>query len=103
MYALPELATAVQHGINVVAVVFVDGAFGASKNDQRTRFTGRFVGTELRNPSFAQVAEVFGARGVRAEPTDVGKAVKRALEANEPTVIEVPVPTLVPPFQITPR
>ncbi len=103
MYALPELATAVQYGINVVAVVFVDGALGASKNDQRTRFTGRMVGTELHNPSFAEVARVFGARGVRVEPERLDTAVQEALEAAAPTVIEVPVPTWAPPFQIAPR
>jgi acetolactate synthase-1/2/3 large subunit len=103
MYALPELATAVQYGINVVAVVFVDGALGASKNDQRTRFKGRLVGTELHNPSFAEVARVFGARGVRVAPDRLDTALQQALEAEAPTVIEVPVPTWAPPFQITPR
>ena len=103
MYALPELATAVQYGINVVVVVFVDGALGASNNDQRTRFQGRVVGTELRNPSFAEVARVFGARGVRTEPERLDIALQEALEAQAPTVIEVPVPTWAPPFQIAPR
>ena len=102
MYALPELATAVQHGIDVVAIVFVDGAFGASKNDQRTRYAGRMVGTELHNPSFAKVAEVFGATGIRAEPSELGKAVQSVLEARRPAVIEVPIPTLPPPFQLPP-
>ncbi len=103
MYALPELATAVHYGINLVVVVFVDGALGASKNDQRTRFKGRMVGTELYNPSFAEVAQVFGARGIVAEPERLDTALQKALDDNEPTVIEVPVPTWVPPFQINPR
>jgi acetolactate synthase-1/2/3 large subunit len=103
MYALPELATAVQYGITVVAVVLVAGALGASKNDQRTRFTGRMVGTDLHNPSFAEVARVFGAWGVRAEPERLDTALQEALDAKAPTVIEVPVPTWAPPFQIAPR
>jgi acetolactate synthase-1/2/3 large subunit len=103
MYALPELATAVQYGINVVAMVFADGAFGASKNDQRTRFHGNIVGTEFHNPSFVQVAEAFGAKGIRAEPDAVGQALQEALASNRPTLIEVPMPTLPPPFQIAPR
>ncbi|MBI3326934.1 MAG: thiamine pyrophosphate-binding protein [Nitrospinae bacterium] len=103
MYALPELATAVQYGINLVAIVFADGAFGASKHDQRTRYGGKVVGTEFHNPSFAQVAEVFGAKGIRAEPDSVGRALREAIAANRPTVIEVPIPTLAPPFQIPPR
>jgi acetolactate synthase-1/2/3 large subunit len=103
MYALPDLATAVQYGINVVAIVFADGAFGASKNDQRSRYRGRVVGTEFRNPNFVQVAEAFGANGIKAEPDQVGRALREALHANRPTLIEVPIPTLAPPFQIPPR
>jgi acetolactate synthase-1/2/3 large subunit len=100
MYALGELATAVKYGINVIALVLVDNAFGASLNDQRTRFQGRVVGTELYNPSFAQVAEVFGARGIKVEAENIGKTLQEALEVNRPTVIEVPFPTLSPPFQL---
>jgi acetolactate synthase-1/2/3 large subunit len=103
MYALPELATAVQYGIKVIVVVFVDNALGASKNDQLTRYQGRVVGTELYNPSFAEVARVFGARGMRVEPERLNQAVQEALAADGPTVIEVPIPTWVPPFQIDPR
>jgi acetolactate synthase-1/2/3 large subunit len=100
MYALSDLATAVQHGINVIALVFVDNAFGASNNDQQTRFKKRIVGTELYNPNFAQVAEVFGAKGIRAEAEQVGTALQEALAAKRPTVIEVLIPTLPPPFQL---
>jgi acetolactate synthase-1/2/3 large subunit len=103
MYALPDLATAVHYGINVVAVVFADGAFGASHNDQRTRYHGRLVGTNLHNPNFVQVAEAFGAKGIRAEPDQLGTALQEAFDANRPTLIEVPIPTMEPPFQIPPR
>jgi acetolactate synthase-1/2/3 large subunit len=103
MYALPELATAVQYGINVVALVFADGAFGASNNDQRSRFHGRVVGTQIHNPNFVQVAEAFGAKGIRAAPERLAEALGEAFDANQPTLIEVPVPTMVPPFQIPPR
>jgi acetolactate synthase-1/2/3 large subunit len=103
MYGLPDLATAVQYGINVVALVFADGAFGASRNDQRTRYHGRMVGTSLHNPNFVQMAEAFGAKGIRAEPDKVAQALQEAFDANRPTLIEVPIPTLAPPFQIPPR
>lgn len=103
MYGLPELATAVKHGINVIALVFVDNAFGASLNDQRTRYQGRLIGTDLYNPSFAQVAELFGAKGIQVEPENIGKGLRQAIEAQRPTVIEVPIPTLEPPFQIRGR
>ena len=103
MYALPDLATAVKYGIAVVTVVFVDNAFGASKDDQRTRFGGRMVGTDLHNPSFTEVARVFGARGMRVEPERLDAALQETVELKGPTVIEVPIPTWTPPFQISPR
>jgi acetolactate synthase-1/2/3 large subunit len=103
MYGLPELATAVQYNLGVIVIVFVDSAFGASKNDQQHRYQGRIIGTELKNPSFVDVARAFGVRGVRIEPERLDKALEDALEAHEPAVIEVPIQTWMPPFQIAPE
>jgi acetolactate synthase-1/2/3 large subunit len=100
MYAVPELATAVQYGINVIALVFVDNAFGALLSDQKTRYRRRVIGTDLRNPSFAQLAELFGARGIKTGPDRLEWALAEARESRRPTVIEVPVATLPTPFQI---
>ena len=103
MYGLPELATAVQEGINVVALVFVDNAFGALRYNQQHNLGSRFLGTALRNPSFARVAQEFGAWGVRVTgPTEVAGALREALACGRPAVIEVPLPTLVAPFQARP-
>jgi len=100
MYAVSELATAVQEELNVVTIVFVDRAFGASLHDQQRRFGGRIVGTRLHNPDFVRLAEAFGACGVRASsPEELGRALRMALGENRPTVIEVPVPTMIAPFQ----
>jgi acetolactate synthase-1/2/3 large subunit len=63
-------------------------------------FNGRIVGTELNNPDFAKLAELFGAKGLKAEPEQLGKALDEAFEAQKPVVIEVPLPTLIAPFQI---
>lgn len=100
LYNAQELATAVKERLPVVAIVFADGAFGASKNDQRTRFGGRYLGTDLHNPDFVRLAESFGALGLRAQPQEVGQALQSALKANRPAVIEVPLPTFPPPFQM---
>lgn len=102
MYALPELATAVRYGINLVTLVFNDGAFGSTKSEQQVRYDERVVGTELNNPDFVRLAEAFGALGIKTNPENIGEALKRALEAKKPVVIEVPLPTLIPPFQIPP-
>ncbi len=92
LYNAQELATAVQYGINVVVVAFDDNAYGYSLREQRTRFGGRVLGTELHNPDFVQLACSYGADGVRVErPQDLGRVLKEALDNNRPTLIEVPV------------
>ena len=100
LYACAELATAVRYGINLVTVVFNDQAFGSTKSDQVVNFEGRIVGTEVTNPDFAGLAEVFGAKGLKAGPEQLGKALQEALNSKQPVVIEVAVPTMIAPFQI---
>jgi len=100
MYACGELATAVRYGIHLITVVFTDNAFGSTKRDQEVNFKNRVWGTELNNPDFAKFAELFGAKGMKAKPDQLGRALAEALEAKQPVVIEVPVPTMTAPFQI---
>ncbi|MCX5907539.1 MAG: thiamine pyrophosphate-binding protein, partial [Deltaproteobacteria bacterium] len=102
MYALPELATAVRYGINLITLVFNDQAFGSTKSEQQVHYQGRVVGTELTNPDFSKLAELFGARGIKANPENLDQALREALPENRPVVIEVAIPTLIPPFQIPP-
>ena len=103
MYGLPDLATAVQEGINSVTVVFNDGALGASLRDQQVRYRGRVIGTRLQNPNFAATAEAFGAVGVRLEHYDqLGNALGDALKLDEPVIIDCPIESWTPPFQIAP-
>jgi acetolactate synthase-1/2/3 large subunit len=103
LYASSELATAVQEGINTVTLVFNNGMLGASHSDQERRYGGRVIGTELHNPDFAQLAEVYGAMGIKlASHQELGEALRSALSAQRPVVIEIPIPNLRPPFQIPP-
>ena len=95
-----ELATAVQHGINVVVVVFNDNAYGNVLRDQVNRFDGRIYGAALHNPDFVKLAEAYGARGVRAEGAgQLESALREALAIDAPTLIEVPVQAMPTPFE----
>jgi thiamine pyrophosphate-dependent acetolactate synthase large subunit-like protein len=90
MFGIGELATAVQHDLGVVAVVFNNGAFGNVLLDQQRLYEGREVGARLRNPDFAAVAEAFGAAGYRAgSPQALQAALTKALADGRPAVIEV--------------
>ena len=102
MFGIPDLATAVQENANLVALVFNNSAFGASRADQSSRFDGRLYGTALHNPDFVKMAESFGARGMKvSDPaTELGGVLRDALKADGPVIVEVTMPILDPPFQI---
>ncbi|MBW2427034.1 MAG: hypothetical protein JRG86_22515, partial [Deltaproteobacteria bacterium] len=99
LFAASELATAVQHDIAAVTVVFNDGAYGNSNRDQRERFAGREIGTLLRNPDFAALAHSFGADGTRISGIEqLGDALREAIAGGRPALIECPIDRLPSPF-----
>ena len=100
MYNIQELSTAARFGINAVAVVFNNHAYGASMWDQTHQYGNRFIGTDLNNPDFLKVAEAFGVQGMKAEPNNIGDALQQAFAANAPVLLEVELPNMMPPFQI---
>jgi len=88
--SLTEVMTAVRENIPAVAVVFDNGQWGAEKRNQIDYFDSRFLGTELSNPNFAEVAKAMGAEGITVEHEDqVGDALQTAIAANRPTVINL--------------
>jgi len=88
--SLAEVMTAVKEKIPAVAVVFNNGQWGAEKKNQIDYFDSRFVGTNLANPDFSEVARVMGAEGYRVEHEDeVSDALKAALKSGKPAVVEI--------------
>jgi acetolactate synthase-1/2/3 large subunit len=100
LYMASEMSTAAAHGIGAVAVVFNNSAFGASNWDQTHRFGERYLGTELQNPDFVKLAEAHGVRAESTDPDGLGPALRRALDADAPALVEVKLPNMMPPFQI---
>src|SRR5947208_3406744 len=99
MYNVQEMSTAVKYGINVVAVVFNDAAYGNVPRDLDEAWGGAWE-ADFRNPDFMKLADAYGVAGLRVEkPTEVGDAVKKALGLNRPALIEVKVGRMPrPPF-----
>ncbi|MFN8495519.1 MAG: thiamine pyrophosphate-binding protein [Caldilineaceae bacterium] len=92
LYNAQELATAVQHKIPVVVLVFNDNAYGNVLRAQMEQFDGRVLGTRLHNPDFVKLAEAYGAQGVRVQDAVQLEAALRTAFANtKPTLLEVPV------------
>ena len=99
LFAANELATAVKHSINLVTVVFNDGAYGNVRRMQKERYGGRVIASELHNPDFVTYAESFGARGLRVHsPVELREALAGAFAANAPVLIEVPVGEMPAPW-----
>jgi acetolactate synthase-1/2/3 large subunit/sulfoacetaldehyde acetyltransferase len=87
-----ELETAVRHRIAAVTLVLNNNCWGSEKAYQRHFYGARYVGTDLGNPRFDRLAELFGARGFYAErPEHIADAVREALGAGGPAVVEIPI------------
>jgi acetolactate synthase-1/2/3 large subunit len=106
MFNVQELATAVQQGINIVMLVFDDGAYGNVKRMQQDLYDNRVIASELQNPDFVKLAESFGAQGLRAtSPDELRQAIRLGFDTQGPTVVHVPVGEMPDPwrFVILPR
>lgn len=87
-----ELSTAVDHGINTVTVVMNNQCWGAEKAYQRDFFGERYIGADVSSPPFDKLAELYGAKGYKAETLgQVSGAMEAALECGKPAVIDVAV------------
>ncbi|MBC7634524.1 MAG: hypothetical protein H7251_02870 [Acetobacteraceae bacterium] len=85
-----ELATAVQHGINLVIVLVNNSAYGNVYRDQKRLFDGRHAGSKLVNPDFQTYAKAFGVPSWRVTDADgLRAALKLAIAANSPALVEV--------------
>ncbi|WP_439357504.1 thiamine pyrophosphate-dependent enzyme [Bradyrhizobium sp. DASA03007] len=92
MFGVQELSTAVQFNIGVVTLVFNNNAYGNVRRDQRERFDGRVVASDLVNPDFVKLAESFGVAAARITAPDQFKAaMEKALAHGGPYLISVEV------------
>jgi acetolactate synthase-1/2/3 large subunit len=99
LFTAGELATAVHHRINLVCVVFADNAYGNVRRMQQEQFGDHLIATDLTNPDFVALAESHGALGLRAEgPEALERQLRKAIEAQRPAVIEVPLGEVPSPW-----
>lgn len=92
MFAVQELATAVQFKIGVVTLVFNNNAYGNVRRDQLQVFDGRVVAADLVNPDFVKLAESFGVGAIRVtSPAEFKPALERALADGGPYLIAIDV------------
>jgi acetolactate synthase-1/2/3 large subunit len=99
MYNVQELSTAALHGIDAIAIVFADGAYGNVRRMQKNDYGNRLIAVDLLNPNFPKMAESFGIAGVRTTtPDGLRRELNAALKRRGPSLIEVAVGELPDPW-----
>ncbi len=97
LYNMQEIATAVQHQLPLVTIIFNDNRYTNVQRQQVEWFDGRVIASDLHNPDFVRLAQSFGAAGFRAEdPSSLQRAVKLAFNEPGPSIIEVRVDEFFP-------
>ncbi len=80
------LSTAKQYGAAAIFVVMNDSVLGAVRDGQK----GRTIASEFIDTDFARIAQAFNCQGRRVRrPEEIGPALKEALKAKDPFVIDV--------------
>lgn len=92
MFTVQSLATAVQHRIGLVTILFNNNAYGNVRTMQIRDYGERVIATDLVNPDFVKLAEAFGANGYLAQnPDQLRVAMRKGFASDLPTLIEVPI------------
>lgn len=92
LFSGAELATAVQHHLNVVTIVWNDGGHYDMVKFQEEMKYPQATGVKFGNVDIVKYAESFGATGLRVnKPADLTKVLSRAFNIDGPVVVDVPV------------
>jgi acetolactate synthase-1/2/3 large subunit len=86
---IQELATVVQEKLPIKIAILNNGYLGMVRQWQQLFFEGRYSGTPLLGPDFAQVAAAYGIPGLTVrEKGDVEGAIARAMDTDGPMLID---------------
>lgn len=91
-YSIQALWTAVQHDLPIAFVILRNAAYAILRAFAAFEHAPGVPGLDLPGLDFVKTAEGYGCEGRRvAEPGDVADALRDALAANHPTLLEVPI------------
>ena len=101
LYQIGELATAVQHKLPVVVVVFDNNAFFNVKRIQAQHYGNRQIASDLHNPDFARLAETFGMASFRVtDAAGLERAVGDAIALKQPALVHVKCGAMPSPWHL---
>jgi len=91
--SVPELATLVNHGLNVKVVIVNNGYLGMVRQWQELFYNNRLCGVELSGfPDIEKLAAAYGLPGRTVEsPLDLAPALEEAVETLGPYLLNVKV------------
>lgn len=89
-----ELATAVQHGINVKLIVMRNHWLGMVREVQERTYGSRYIAVSLDgSPDFCKIADAYGIENVLADSEESAvEGIRKMIESDKPFVLEVAVP-----------
>ncbi|MCY4665716.1 MAG: thiamine pyrophosphate-dependent enzyme, partial [Acidimicrobiaceae bacterium] len=98
-----ELATAVQHDLDVVVCVFNDGGYGILRFIQDMVVEGRRTGVDLATPRFGPLAEAMGLHAAEvSNPDRFAEAFSDAVSTGGPWLLDIDL-TAMAPMTILPQ
>lgn len=96
MYAIGELATYAQEGLDVCLLIVNDGGYGMLRADTQLRFKRNFA-DKLVVPELGKLADSFGIPSKKATKSTLAKALRWGLDLVGPSVIELKTAFEPPP------
>lgn len=87
-----ELATAVQHGVDIKVIVMKNNYLGMVREVQDKAYGGRLIAVSLEgSPDFIRLAEAYGIKGVRVSDEESMDKAFELIKQSGPCVIECAV------------
>ena len=85
-----ELATAVQHGCEMIVLVIDNSAYGTIRMHQEMHYPDRVSGTLIKNPDFVAIAQGYGMHAERIDRTaEFAAAFNRAMASSTGGLLEL--------------
>ncbi|MGO3381078.1 MAG: thiamine pyrophosphate-dependent enzyme, partial [Loigolactobacillus coryniformis] len=86
-----ELETAVRLNLNIVQLIWNDGAYDMVKFQEEMKY-GQSAGTDFGPVDFVKYAESFGATGLRVDQAgDLEKVLDQAFATKGPVIVDIPI------------
>lgn len=100
LFNAQELATAVQYRIPFIVILVDDNAHADAPRIHRDRSGRRLIASDVHKPDFQKLAEAYGALAMKAaSPDELRGALRTALRAEVPTVIEMSAGPMPDPWR----